>query len=63
MRLLLYTFTPYLKRENMCTWGGGGRGAVSEIPVQIHLMTLSTGHGAHDSYLLDTGKKSFIIPI
>ena len=34
----------------MYTEGAGeGEIAMSKIPVQIHLMTLSTGHGAHDS--------------
>ena len=49
----------------MCTWGGGGEVAIamSKIPVQIHLITLSIGHGAHDSHLLNTGKKSFTIPV
>ena len=44
----------------MCTGGGT---AMSKIPVQIHLMTVNTGHGEQDSYLLNTGQKFFTIPI
>ena len=32
---------------------------MSKIPVEIHLMTLSTGHGAHDSLVYSIREEVF----